>query len=553
MSRDRELATGNLVNRPLTHGQTDNALTARTRLLVGAAHAAMARKAPLSRTACLSPRWRAPSRLPSLQQWGPWLQVGGAQPGLRRPPRTLSRWSLVVAGTVLMATAAWAEDSPFRSDVGPVPAYPQRSGDPEAGYQALVNEPYVSCGIPYRAYRRVAPDTPPEQQLPGRVGRSSELPYSLTAHRNADGVEVLSSNCLTCHAARFNGELVVGLGNEFLDFTRDPRRFVNEVGAYVRGEAETAAWQKWADRIEGIAPYIRTDTVGVNPATNLTWALMAHRDPRSLAWSASPLMESPPRQPLPVSVPPWWRMAKKHAMFYTTLGRGDHARFMILASALCADSVAEARTVDAYAPDMRAYIASLKPPAYPWSIKPTLADAGRELFERQCSRCHGSYAEDATYPNQVVALDEVGTDPEYALAATDGREDRFYRWLSDSFYGELARPEPARGYIAPPLDGVWATAPYLHNGSVPDLATLLESSRRPRFWRWRGDTPAFDQQTLGYEFEALPQGKSGESDLDARSRIYDTTLRGYGNAGHTFGDPLSAEERRAVLEYLKSL
>ena len=50
-------------------------------------------------------------------------------------------------------------------------------------------------------------------------------------------------------------------------------------GLYVRGGEETAAWQRWADRIEGIAPYIRTSTLGANPATNLTWALMAHRDP----------------------------------------------------------------------------------------------------------------------------------------------------------------------------------------------------------------------------------------------------------------------------------
>lgn len=462
------------------------------------------------------------------------------------------RWS-VGSILALIGLAAWADGAPFRSELGPVPPYDQRAGAPEAGYEALVNKPYVSCGFPYGAYRRVAPETAAEQLLPGRTGRSAELPYSLTAHRNSDGIEVVSSNCLACHAARFNGELVVGLGNEFLDFTQDPRRFVNEVGTYVRGEAETAVWQKWADRIEGIAPYIQTDTIGVNPATNLTWALMVHRDPQSLAWSATPLIEPPPSKPLPVSVPPWWRMAKKHAMFYTTLGRGDHARFMILASTLCADSVEEARSVDAYAPDIRAYLASLQPPEYPWRIDAGLADSGQELFERECSVCHGTYGDDPTYPNLVFGLDEVGTDPAYALAATDGSEDRFYRWLSDSFYGELAEPKPVRGYIAPPLDGIWATAPYLHNGSVPDIATLLESDKRPRYWRWRGEVPAYDPKTLGYAFDALVEGKEAEPDPDARSRIYDTTLRGYGNTGHNFGDSLTAEERRAVLEYVKTL
>jgi mono/diheme cytochrome c family protein len=466
----------------------------------------------------------------------------------------LALWLLFAGfGAVLVSETAGSQATPFRSATGPVPASPQRTGDPVAGYRALVNEPYVSCGIPDRAFRRVAGETPAEDRLPGRLGRNAELPYNLTSHENADGVEVISSNCLTCHAARFDGKLVVGLGNEFLDFSQDPGRAANEAGAYVRGEAETAVWQKWADRIDGIAPYIRTDTVGVNPATNLTWALMAHRDPRSLAWSATPLIEPPPRRPLPVSVPPWWRMAKKHAMFYTSLGRGDHARFMILASALCADTVEEARTVDAYAPDIRAYIASLAPPTYPWPIEAVLAEEGRGVFQRQCSGCHGSYGEEAEYPDLVVALEEIGTDPEYALAATDGREDRFYEWLSESFYGELSRLAPAPGYIAPPLDGIWATAPFLHNGSVPDIASLLESSRRPDYWRWRGNPPAFDQQTLGYEFETLSNGKSGVSDPGVRRQIYDTSLSGYGNAGHTFADALSGDERRALIEYLKTL
>ncbi len=466
----------------------------------------------------------------------------------------------VVAASLAASLAACTDDADadpakdrFRSDVGPVPATAQRPGDAAAGYRALVNAPYVGCGVPYRAYRRVAPDTDPEDLLAGREGRNAELPYHLTAHVNADGVEVVSSNCLTCHAARFDGALVVGLGNEFLDFTGDPRRMVNEVGAYVRGAAETAAWQRWADRIDGIAPYIQTATVGVNPATNLTWALMSHRDPQTLAWSSTPLIEPPPREPLPVSVPPWWRMKKKHAMFYTTLGRGDHSRFMILASMLCADSVEQAKAVDAYAPDIQAFITSLAPPVYPYAIDAALAQRGEAVFESRCSQCHGTYGESGSYPNLVVSIDVVGTDPEYALAATDGRRDRFYEWTSRSYYGERARTAPARGYIAPPLDAVWATAPYLHNGSVPDMRSLLDSRLRPRFWRHRSEAPGFDPDTLGWDYEPLPNGQSGEQDPRARSRIYDTTAKGYGNGGHTYGDTLSDDERSAVIEYLKTL
>jgi mono/diheme cytochrome c family protein len=474
------------------------------------------------------------------------------------PRRTLAALAAAALLATMLAGCDGEEEEPsdvadrFRSPTGPVTATPQRDGDPASGYSALVNEPYVSCGMPYAAYRRLSPETDPADLLPGREGRNAELPYHLTAHTNADGVEVVSSNCLLCHAAHFEGELIVGLGNEFLDFTADPRNLVNQVGTYVRGAEASAAWQHWADRIEGIAPYIQTSTIGSNPATNLTWALMAHRDPETLAWSTEPLLEPPPAEPLPVSVPPWWRMQQKNAMFYTTIGRGDHARFMMLSSMLCADSVDEVAAVEEYAADIRAFIAGLGPPEYPFPIDAALAEQGRAVFETTCSTCHGTYGEDPSYPNLVVALDEIGTDPEYARTATDGSLDRFYDWAARSLHGEAVELAPAPGYIAPPLDGVWATAPYLHNGSVPDIRSLLDSGTRPTFWR-HDEPRAYDPEILGWRYEPLERGKDGAADRAERTRIYDTTLPGYGNGGHVFGDGLTEAERDAVIEYLKTL
>jgi mono/diheme cytochrome c family protein len=433
-----------------------------------------------------------------------------------------------------------------------VPATPQRPGDAGAGYAALVNAPYVACGMPFDAYRRLAPETDPADLLPGRTGRNAELPYFLTAHVNADGVEVVSSNCLVCHAGRIGDEVVVGLGDAFGDFTTDPRGLVTQVGRYVRGATEAAAWQRWADRIEGIAPYIRTDTLGMNPATNLSWALMAHRDPETMVWSATPLIDPPPETPVPLRVPPWWWMKKKNAMFYTTIGRGDHSRFMLFASLLCADSVEELRTLDALAPDIRAYIESLEPPAFPWPVDAALAEDGRAVFEARCSRCHGTYGETETFPNRVIPLDVIGTDPAYALAATDGSLDRFYEWVERSPHGGTVRAAPAAGYIAPPLDGIWTAAPYLHNGSVPSLVALLDSRLRPAVWR-HALPRDYDPEAMGWRYEALDTGKDAVDDAAERARVYDTMRPGYGNGGHLFGDRLTDTERRAVLEYLKTL
>jgi mono/diheme cytochrome c family protein len=245
-------------------------------------------------------------------------------------------------------------------------------------------------------------------------------------------------------------------------------------------------------------------------------------------------------------------MARKHAMFYNAMGRGDHARFMMMKSLVCSDTVAEAETIDARFPDVRAYIASLRPPTYPFRTDPALARQGEAVFRSHCQACHGSYGPSGSYPNLVIGLDQVGTDPEYALAAHD-RAQRFMEWFNTSWYGSIASARPAPGYVAPPLDGIWATAPYLHNGSVPTLQALLDSRLRPTFWSRNFDSEDFDEQAVGWHYRVLETGKAQEADAALRKRIYDTTLPGYANTGHLFGDHLEAGQRRAVIEYLKTL
>lgn len=444
-----------------------------------------------------------------------------------------------------------------KAEVGQIPASEQRPGDPQKGRDAFLNRSIVTCGIPDRVYREVAGDmvSDAQAQIPGRTGRNAELPYMLTAQVAESGVELVTSNCLGCHAATFDDQLVIGLGNAFLDMTVDPLLAIEATGAVDMNAAERAEWQRWADRITAIADYMMTDTVGVNSANNLTLALMAHRDPETLAWSNQPLIEPPPEKPLPVSVPPLWNVGKKYAMFYNGEGRGDHVRYMMLASTTCTDSVAEAAAIDAWFVDVRAYFASLAPPQYPFPIDPDLAERGHDVFQNTCKECHGTYTENPRYPNKVVALGKVKTDPAMARAGYS-EADRFLKWFQTSFYGELSQAAPALGYIAPPLDGVWATAPYLHNGSVPDLASLFDSKQRPTYWEFdrdATDTPDYDQQRLGWAYRTLEHGKAGAMSWDERNRIYDTTQRGYGNQGHTFGDDLADAERTALLEYLKTL
>ncbi|HVH47197.1 MAG TPA: hypothetical protein VM925_32890 [Labilithrix sp.] len=433
-------------------------------------------------------------------------------------------------------------------------AEPQRPGDPAKGYRALVNEAYVPCGIPDSAYSRVYGPAAEGDRIKGREGRNATLPYNFTAMTTKEGVRLVTSNCLTCHAGRIEGKLLVGLGAADGDFTNSPAGTASLVGNLVNDPQERAEYEKWNERVQTAAPYSVLSTRGPNPADAFTAVLFAHHDPKTMAWSKTPLFEVAPPVDLPVDVPPWWRMKKKTSMFYSGAGRGDHARIEMTASVLCTSSVEESRAIDAYFADVRAYIASIEAPKYPHAIDTALAEQGRTVFEATCSRCHGTYGGDDTYPNRLVTLPEIGTDPLLGSGAGQFGEP-FVKWYGDSFFGELARFEPKEGYIAPPLDGIWATAPYLHNGSVPTVAALLDSTQRPTYWtRDFDDSSAYDQAALGWVFTALDHGKAGATgSKKQKAEIYDTTLPGYSNAGHTFGDALTPEDRAAVIEYLKTL
>ena len=434
----------------------------------------------------------------------------------------------------------------------PIPGEPQREGDPVAGYHALVNNGYVSCGIPWTAYSQVFGEAPEALRLPGRDGKSATLPYYQTAIVTRSGVEVVTANCLQCHAGEINGQLVVGLGAAAADYTQPVGGSAALAGLLLTDPVEKMELQRLVDRLAAVEPYTQTLTIGSNPADNVAAVLFAHRDPKTFAWNDPPLLPLPPKTVIPVDTPPWWWMKKKTAMFYVGAGRGDHARTMMATATLCTDDIDEARAIDEYFPDVRAYILGIEPPAYPFAIDAGLAAAGEAVFVATCSGCHGTYGADGTYPNLLVDAELIGTD--VALAAGTGQFGQGYvDWFAESFYGEVARLEPQYGYMAPPLDGVWASAPYFHNGSVPTVAGVLDSGSRPKYWTRSFDSTDYDPAALGWQHSALDHGHAGESDPAVRRQIYDTTQYGHANTGHVFGDALTSEERAAVIEYLKTL
>jgi hypothetical protein len=157
-----------------------------------------------------------------------------------------------------------------------------------------------------------------------------------------------------------------------------------------------------------------------------------------------------------------------------------------------------------------------------------------------------------------VKLEEIGTDAALADGSTQFASI-YVDWFNSSFYGQIAHLDPQVGYIAPPLDGIWATAPYLHNGSVPTIEAVLDSKARLKYWSRKYDTNGvydtwdYDDAALGWNFTAIDHGQAAETDTMKKTHLYDTTMPGYTNTGHTFGDALSDADRKAVIEYLKTL
>ena len=82
---------------------------------------------------------------------------------------------------------------------------------------------------------------------------------------------------------------------------------------------------------------------------------------------------------------------------------------------------------------------------------------------------------------------------------------------------------------------------------------MLDSTARPTYWRRVDyDSTHFDQERMGWPFEELDHGQDGLPHEEAK-HIYDATRLGHWNTGHEYGDHFTADQRAAVIEYLKTL
>jgi mono/diheme cytochrome c family protein len=212
------------------------------------------------------------------------------------------------------------------------------------------------------------------------------------------------------------------------------------------------------------------------------------------------------------------------------------------------------------------------PPKYPFAIDADRAATGKPLYAQYCAGCHGASGRDFTGAKvgEVDPIGHIRTDPcrldnyTHALAAEQGNLYAAYPTERFSHFRKT------NGYANLPLDGLWLRGPYLHNGSVPTVRDLLESAdNRPKVF-YRGNN-VVDRQKLGfvsdlpaqngvpffrYETQCVDPGS-----CPAPPTPPDDTVcapgrwAGNGNQGHEgrdYGTELSAAQKDAIVEYLKT-
>ena len=385
----------------------------------------------------------------------------------------------------------------------PIPASKQRSGDAKAGYLYLTTGDYLRSGIPLSYFKMGFGKS--SINFLNRDGENKDIPYDYTVVNAPNGEPVVAPNCMQCHAQVFDGKLIIGLGNSTIDFTHGEKLDPKNAAAAEKllknlDPKKYDAAEPFLRVVKGIGGQLYTKVRGVNAADRLAALLASHRDPKTFRWSDQPMLKVSD-EVIPTDVPAWWMLKKKNAMFYNGFGRGDFGRFLMASNLLTVNDTSESREVDAHFNDVLAYINSIQPPAFPNPVNRTLVKRGGILFVQHCSKCHGSYGKGGKYPNLLIPESEIKTDS--LLYKSNYQSYQFVEWFNNSWFSQgdhPARLEPFNGYIAPPLDGVWITAPYLHNGSVPDLESLLNSKERPDYWSRDFDNPEYDYDKLGWKY-----------------------------------------------------
>lgn len=412
------------------------------------------------------------------------------------------------------------------------------------------------------------------------------------------GATGFTFSCAACHASELFGKRVLGLTNRF------PR--ANEF--FVKAKKITGYYNSWffqhwtnataaeaalmdeavrnLDRVEvkdPIALGLDTSLAQVSLSLNRRGA-DAYATPSSLAQKnprKDPILDDYPADSKPAV---WWNVKYKNRwlsdgsvisgnpiftnIIWNEIGRGADLRILENWLAQNQQIVDEltAAVFSSEAPRITDFFPAEK-------IDVGRAKLGEQLFKQSCARCHGQYEKawslpgsenwpkemqlrtTKVIPRRNTPVEDVGTDPYRRLGMKS--LEQLNRLSISQKNGIVIQAQD--GYVPPPLVGIWARWPYMHNNSVPSLCAVLTNSKQRPSAYYAGE--AKDPNTdFDFECNGYPLGQKTPASWKASDFYYDTRKRGMSNAGHDEGiflengkEIFTVEDKINLIQYLQTL
>lgn len=453
-------------------------------------------------------------------------------------------------------------------------------------------------------FARVGLHTYPTTEAEG----SKEIPRTRSSTENVrmgvtltrkNSIEVMTLSCAICHSSNLFGKKVLGLTNRFPganDFFVLGKKAVSLVPSSLFATTlgvtpeEQKEYARFRTRLRSVGARHPT-TIGLDTSLAQVALSLAHRSDDEFASFDRNRERHPKAEILSTFVADskpavWWNLKYKNKwlsdgsvvsgnpiytnFLWNEIGRGTDLHELESWFDENQETIRDLTTAtfSTEAPRITDFF-----PAQ--AIQIERAKRGEVLFNQACSKCHGTYVKTWSLPGtenlpavellkttevryfKDTPIINVGTDPNRRLGMTSLEKGLNPLAISKK-NGIVIRTQ--KGYVPPPLVGIWARFPYFHNNSAPNLcAVLTRTSDRPKTY-WSGEAldqnTDFDSECVGY-----PTGERVPSAWkDKAEHLYDTSKAGLANTGHDERiflkdgvEIFNHDQKLEIIEFLKTL
>lgn len=415
--------------------------------------------------------------------------------------------------------------------------------------------------VPYWLWK-VLPDMFPEK-LPGPGGWASlgfviepnhDLPIGF-AHRKI-GYDSVEANCALCHTAQIRRtagsqpEIILGAPAHTLDL-QSFQRFLYSSAADPRFTADNV--MAAINRVHKLSPVesifyryliIPASKEGLlEQKVAYSWQDSRPQQGRGRTDTFNPTKFNVFHMPEDntigtVDLPQVWNQAPRQSMYLHWDGNNNNIHERNFAAAMAIGATPKSVILPSFN-RVTNFLLTLQPMPYPFPIDQAAAGHGKSIFDQQCAGCHAFGSKNV---GQVDDIAQIGTDRHRLDSFSAALVDRFHSINQPPFVFDSYRK--TNGYANVPLDGIWARAPYLHNGSVPNLQAMLDAPQNRPATFWRG-YDVYDPDHVGFISDGPDAAKVGF--------FVDTNIPGNSNQGHLYGTDLAASQKHDLIEYLKTL